>query len=113
MDADDYETLPTNNFGIHMTAGAIAGVMEHCVMYPLDSVKVSNPLKYCHTKSRSFSDKRACDFVVPVNNMAQTQFSEKLTYLQCKGWSVNREKLSSRPSLLRDALKPHTKKRSN
>lgn len=41
MNADDYETLPTDNVGTHMIAGAIAGVMEHCVMYPLDSVKVS------------------------------------------------------------------------
>ncbi|KAL1514306.1 hypothetical protein ABEB36_003583 [Hypothenemus hampei] len=39
MNADDYETLPTDNVGTHMVAGAIAGVMEHCVMYPLDSVK--------------------------------------------------------------------------
>lgn len=41
MDFDnDYETLPTENVLTHMTAGAVAGVMEHCVMYPLDSVKV-------------------------------------------------------------------------
>lgn len=39
MNFDDYETLPTNNVLTHMTAGAIAGVMEHCIMYPLDSVK--------------------------------------------------------------------------
>ncbi|KAK7861636.1 hypothetical protein R5R35_010139 [Gryllus longicercus] len=39
MDFDDYETLPTKNVLTHMTAGAVAGVMEHCVMYPLDSVK--------------------------------------------------------------------------
>lgn len=39
MNADDYETLPTDNVGTHMIAGAIAGIMEHCVMYPLDSVK--------------------------------------------------------------------------
>ncbi|XP_066149418.1 mitoferrin-1 [Euwallacea fornicatus] len=39
MNADDYETLPTDSVGTHMTAGAIAGIMEHCVMYPLDSVK--------------------------------------------------------------------------
>lgn len=45
MNADDYETLPTDNVGTHMIAGAIAGVMEHCVMYPLDSVKVSVPQK--------------------------------------------------------------------
>lgn len=41
MNFEDYEQLPTQNFVVHMTAGAIAGVMEHCVMYPLDSVKVS------------------------------------------------------------------------
>ncbi|KAJ8920122.1 hypothetical protein NQ315_011779 [Exocentrus adspersus] len=39
MNSDDYETLPTDNVVTHMIAGAIAGVMEHCVMYPLDSVK--------------------------------------------------------------------------
>lgn len=39
MNVDDYETLPTDSIGTHMTAGAIAGIMEHCVMYPLDSVK--------------------------------------------------------------------------
>ncbi|CAH4037015.1 mitoferrin-like isoform X1 [Pieris napi] len=39
MNFEDYETLPTQNSITHMTAGAIAGVMEHCVMYPLDSVK--------------------------------------------------------------------------
>lgn len=40
MNAEVYETLPTSSVAIHMTAGAIAGIMEHCVMYPLDSVKV-------------------------------------------------------------------------
>lgn len=40
MNFDDYEQLPTTNIATNMTAGAIAGVMEHCVMYPLDSVKV-------------------------------------------------------------------------
>lgn len=39
MDYDEYETLPTNNFRDHMSAGAVAGVMEHCLMYPFDSVK--------------------------------------------------------------------------
>lgn len=41
MDFDDYESLPTGSVGIHMTAGAVAGIMEHCVMFPVDSVKVS------------------------------------------------------------------------
>lgn len=40
MNFEDYETLPTTSVSTHMTAGALAGVMEHCVMYPLDSVKV-------------------------------------------------------------------------
>jgi len=40
MNIDDYESLPTTSVGVNMTAGAIAGVLEHVVMYPLDSVKV-------------------------------------------------------------------------
>ncbi|XP_036341756.1 mitoferrin-like [Rhagoletis pomonella] len=39
MNVDDYESLPTTSVSINMTAGALAGVLEHCVMYPLDSVK--------------------------------------------------------------------------
>ena len=38
--SDEYESLPTNCVKTHMLAGAAAGVMEHCIMYPLDSVKV-------------------------------------------------------------------------
>lgn len=41
MDFDEYESLPTADVGVHMTAGAVAGIMEHCVMFPIDSVKVS------------------------------------------------------------------------
>ncbi|CAB0030425.1 unnamed protein product [Trichogramma brassicae] len=39
MNADDYESLPTQSVGVHMMAGACAGIMEHCVMYSVDSVK--------------------------------------------------------------------------
>ncbi|OQV17081.1 Mitoferrin-1 [Hypsibius exemplaris] len=36
----DYEALPLNvSPYTHMGAGALAGIMEHCVMYPVDSVK--------------------------------------------------------------------------
>ncbi|XP_076846349.1 mitoferrin-1 [Brachyhypopomus gauderio] len=39
-EADDYESLPSHvPFTTHMTAGAVAGVLEHTVMYPVDSVK--------------------------------------------------------------------------
>ena len=38
---DEYESLPqSSTMTTHMVAGAAAGVMEHCVMYPVDCVKV-------------------------------------------------------------------------
>ena len=40
-DADDYESLPASTpLKIVAAAGAVAGVAEHCAMYPVDSVKV-------------------------------------------------------------------------
>ncbi|KNC83643.1 hypothetical protein SARC_04104 [Sphaeroforma arctica JP610] len=36
---EEYEYLPTSNLHIHMAAGAMAGVMEHCTVYPIDSIK--------------------------------------------------------------------------
>ncbi|CAH1784016.1 unnamed protein product [Owenia fusiformis] len=40
MSDDDYEALPeTSTVSTHMLAGAAAGIMEHCVMYPVDCVK--------------------------------------------------------------------------
>uniref|UniRef100_A0A2L2Y1N5 Mitoferrin-2 n=2 Tax=Parasteatoda tepidariorum TaxID=114398 RepID=A0A2L2Y1N5_PARTP len=40
MDFDDYETLPSSSSTVtHMVAGSFAGIMEHCLMYPFDSVK--------------------------------------------------------------------------
>ncbi|XP_063167340.1 mitoferrin-1 isoform X1 [Candoia aspera] len=37
---EDYESLPTSaSLSTHMTAGAVAGILEHTVMYPVDSVK--------------------------------------------------------------------------
>lgn len=39
----DYEGLPQGvATSTHMLAGAVAGVMEHCLMYPIDCVKVGN-----------------------------------------------------------------------
>ncbi len=41
MDPDDYESLPESTpLSVSVLAGATAGVAEHCVMYPVDSVKV-------------------------------------------------------------------------
>jgi len=40
MGEAEYESLPTNKLSIHMMAGAGAGMAEHCVVYPVDCVKV-------------------------------------------------------------------------
>lgn len=38
----DYEGLPQGaSTSTYMLAGAVAGVMEHCLMFPIDCVKVS------------------------------------------------------------------------
>lgn len=39
MEEDEYESLPEAGVMTHMMAGAAAGILEHCVMYPVDSVK--------------------------------------------------------------------------
>ncbi|XP_037027682.1 mitoferrin [Bradysia coprophila] len=39
MNIEDYEQLETPSVAINMTAGALAGILEHCIMYPMDSVK--------------------------------------------------------------------------
>lgn len=42
MEEDDYESLPeTATTTDHMLAGAAAGIMEHCIIYPVDVVKVN------------------------------------------------------------------------
>lgn len=38
----DYEGLPQGaSTSTHMLAGSVAGIMEHCLMYPIDCVKVN------------------------------------------------------------------------
>ncbi|TMS35565.1 hypothetical protein L596_002943 [Steinernema carpocapsae] len=40
MADSDYESLaPTHKLWVHLAAGAVAGMAEHCVMFPFDSVK--------------------------------------------------------------------------
>lgn len=53
-DADDYESLPDNtSFSVIATAGAFAGMAEHCAMFPVDSVKTRMQQLSC-PKTRSF-----------------------------------------------------------
>ena len=40
VESDEYEDLPTENSLVHIAAGCTAGIAEHCVMYPVDLVKV-------------------------------------------------------------------------
>ena len=35
----EYETLPTQKTWVHLAAGSVAGLAEHCVMFPFDVVK--------------------------------------------------------------------------
>ncbi|KAM8852204.1 mitoferrin-2 [Synchiropus picturatus] len=40
IDEPDYEGLPQGaSTSTHMLAGAVAGIMEHCIMFPVDCVK--------------------------------------------------------------------------
>lgn len=65
MNPDEYEQLPTTSISTNMTAGAIAGVMEHCVMYPLDSVK---------TRMQSLTHMHAHDTIVStMRDMVRTE----------------------------------------
>ena len=54
---DDYESLREGaSLGTVMTAGAIAGVMEHCIMFPVDCVKTRMQALACDkTKFKSSS----------------------------------------------------------
>lgn len=35
----DYEALPDTSFVVHMAAGALAGMTEHVVTFPFDTMK--------------------------------------------------------------------------
>lgn len=50
----EYESLPPHvSVTIHMTAGAVAGILEHTVMYPVDSVKVMSTQAAQHSITRT------------------------------------------------------------
>jgi hypothetical protein len=40
-DEVDYEALPTTSLRTQLLAGAIAGIAEHTIVYPIDAIKVS------------------------------------------------------------------------
>ena len=74
VDADDYEALPESTpFYIVAAAGAAAGVAEHCVMYPVDSVKVC-----CFQKLKIHTLNLAKDLVYDTQLMCGAIFSMAL-----------------------------------
>jgi solute carrier family 25 (mitochondrial iron transporter), member 28/37 len=36
----DYESLPNTTLAVQLSAGALAGITEHVMTYPFDSMKV-------------------------------------------------------------------------
>jgi Mitochondrial carrier protein len=40
IDELDYEALPTTSVKVQLLAGAIAGIAEHTIIYPIDAIKV-------------------------------------------------------------------------
>jgi len=42
QDELDYETLPTTSVKVQLLAGAIAGIAEHTIIYPIDAIKVKS-----------------------------------------------------------------------
>jgi Mitochondrial carrier protein len=36
----DYEALPTTSLKVQLFAGAMAGIAEHTIVYPIDAIKV-------------------------------------------------------------------------
>ena len=74
VDAEDYEALPESTpFHIVAAAGAAAGVAEHCVMYPVDSVKVC-----CFQKLKIYTLNLAKDLVNDNQLMCGAIFSVAL-----------------------------------
>lgn len=50
----DYESLGSNTTMLQNAfAGALAGIAEHCAMYPVDSIKASKKKKFFPKKSDS------------------------------------------------------------
>ena len=44
----DYEALPaTSSVAVHLLAGSLAGITEHTVVYPFDSIKVRMCVLVC------------------------------------------------------------------
>ncbi|KAG9354748.1 hypothetical protein JZ751_001461 [Albula glossodonta] len=73
LEGDDYESLPpTASLVTHMTAGAVAGILEHTVMFPVDSVKalIAGPFGTVHLSPTGF---RAALYVARQHTVTKNQ----------------------------------------
>ncbi|XP_074641092.1 mitoferrin-1-like [Tubulanus polymorphus] len=73
MEGDEYESLPTTtSVKTHMMAGALAGIMEHSVMYPVDCVKTRMQILEPHPKARYKSITHALENIIRREGIRQT-----------------------------------------
>ena len=96
MDDSEYESLPTERVTVHLAAGALAGVMEHCVMYPVDCVKVRS-IRFTGFLLE-FKNSSVLEFLCRLSHGELFLFSGlKLKYLNCLvvGWSLKGTSVSS------------------
>ncbi|KAJ7583423.1 mitochondrial carrier domain-containing protein [Mycena floridula] len=80
MDDDDYEALPANaGLAVNMLAGALAGITEHVVMYPIDSIK---------TRMQVFSSSPSAIYSGVGNAFTRISSTEGMRALWRGVWSV-------------------------
>lgn len=78
----DYEGLPHGSAtSTHMLAGSVAGIMEHCVMYPVDCVKVSDQR---HTQTRRLGTEHVSPVYVTPNSPSPGCVNRELTQARHK-----------------------------
>lgn len=81
----DYESLPTNSLWQHLLAGALAGMMEHCSMYPVDCVKVDAYVHAVTDCCNSALDTSHCSWVFcSLSSRPPTHVHGKLKHKQKK-----------------------------
>lgn len=75
MEDDEYENLPTERMSVHLIAGGMAGMMEHCVMYPVDCVKVSK---------NTFQNALKYEFLQIITSTTSVHIKEHLLYIKLR-----------------------------
>lgn len=86
--SEDYENLPTSaSLSTHMTAGAMAGILEHSIMYPVDSVKVRHEETLGTERAERRARARAC-VCIPRNSSLGQRPETTLSSLLQRAWGA-------------------------